>query len=353
MNKIFSRKSIVAISAVLLLACAMVALFPLKAAKQPARAKDTQFDAGSGIELAAVTDVQSENLYRLCKIWGFVKYRHPSVTSGDINWDAELFRVMPKVLNAGDSNTANAEILAWLSAFPFEAADPNLDSANILWINDAKALSEPLSEYLVKLSRVSVTDNENGYAAFQDGDFRVNMSAENTYPAMRSDDTGMKLLALFRYWNIVEYFYPYKDITGENWDDVLREMLPQFVVGSDRLAYVQAVSRLSTFIHDSHASVRDRYGDMQQYFGTKMPPVEFANIDGKIIISAAAAQTQLKTGDIVLSMDGKSIEERVASCKKYVSLSNDDRFAYLLRYSLFGTNNDTAQMEIVRGGEQL
>ncbi|NCC08413.1 MAG: hypothetical protein EOM30_10355 [Clostridia bacterium] len=66
------------------------------------------------------------------------------------------------------------------------------------------------------------------------------MSAENTYPAMRSDDTGMKLLALFRYWNIVKYFYPYKDITGENWDDVLREMLPQFVVGSDRANAAQS-----------------------------------------------------------------------------------------------------------------
>ena len=28
-----------------------------------------------------------------------------------------------------------------------------------------------------------------------------------------ADDSGMRLLALFRYWNMIEYFFPYKHLT--------------------------------------------------------------------------------------------------------------------------------------------
>lgn len=51
-----------------------------------------------------------EFLYKLCKVWGYTKYYHPDVVSGKLNWDAELFKVMPKVLKAN----VNAILLEWL-----------------------------------------------------------------------------------------------------------------------------------------------------------------------------------------------------------------------------------------------
>ena len=38
------------------------------------------------------------------------------------------------------------------------------------------------------------------------------------------------LLELFRYWNYVEYFFPYKYETDQNWNDVLTEMIPKFLM---------------------------------------------------------------------------------------------------------------------------
>ncbi len=365
MKKYFSRNAVMGISAVLVLAAAIAVFVLYKASTQPARLKDNAFDVKSGITLTEATDIQYENLYRLCKVWGFVKYRHQSVTSGDINWDAELFRIMPRILDAKDIGEANAELSAWLKQFPFEVpesdgytAENKLMRADTAWINDAEMLGIPLSEYLSGLFEVYVSDTKNGYASFSAEDIRVSMAAENDYPSMTPDDTGMKLLSLFRYWNIIEYFYPYKDIINEDWNAVLREMLPEFIHGDDRTSYVKAVAHLSTFIHDSHASVNDKHGALLKFIGTKMPPVEFMNIDGQIVISAAADEksttpTQLKAGDVVLSINGRSIDERVEELKKYISISNDDRFALMMRYSLFGTNSDSMDMVIKRGSKTL
>ena len=41
---------------------------------------------GSGIEISQLSDLQSESLYKLCKVWGYAKYRHPSVIDGSLNW---------------------------------------------------------------------------------------------------------------------------------------------------------------------------------------------------------------------------------------------------------------------------
>ena len=64
------------------------------------RDRDTEFAHGSGIVLEDATALQRDSLYKLAKVWGYVKYRHPSVIGGQVNWDAELFRVMPRVLQA-------------------------------------------------------------------------------------------------------------------------------------------------------------------------------------------------------------------------------------------------------------
>ena len=52
------------------------------------RDRDNEFRSGSGIEISQLSDLQSESLYKLCKVWGYAKYRHPSVIDGSLNWDA-------------------------------------------------------------------------------------------------------------------------------------------------------------------------------------------------------------------------------------------------------------------------
>ena len=42
----------------------------------------------------------TENLTALCRLWGLVKYHHPALATGDIDWDAALVEALPAVEQA-------------------------------------------------------------------------------------------------------------------------------------------------------------------------------------------------------------------------------------------------------------
>src|SRR5690606_27579445 len=74
-----------------------------------------------------------------------------------------------------------------------------------------------------------------------------------------------RLLGLFRHWNIINYFFPYKYATDEPWDSVLTNMLPKFRDASTPLDYHLAMLELSNSINDGHNFFTTDY--TRQYFG--------------------------------------------------------------------------------------
>lgn len=146
------------------------------------RQLDTEFARGSGIVLDDATALQKESLYKLAKVWGYVKYRHPSIIAGQINWDAELFRVMPQVLQAADEKAVNTVLLDWLNRFPFEQATAEAAQSELemlagapgtrndsSWISDRAFLGEGLCAYLEPLSHTHAGDWTYAYTAREDG----------------------------------------------------------------------------------------------------------------------------------------------------------------------------------------
>ena len=72
----------------------------------------------SDVRITSPSDTQTDSLYRLCKIWGYMKYRHPDIVSGKTDWDQELLDIMPEVLNADTSSEAEQVLYGWLEGYP-------------------------------------------------------------------------------------------------------------------------------------------------------------------------------------------------------------------------------------------
>jgi hypothetical protein len=53
------------------------------------------------------------------------------------------------------------------------------------------------------------------------------------YADLRLPDAGFQLLALYRFWNIIEYWFPYRDLLDEDWDRVLIEFVPRLALAFD------------------------------------------------------------------------------------------------------------------------
>src|SRR5262249_53862472 len=155
-----------------------------------------------------------ENLTMLGKVWGFLKYHHPSVVAGKHHWDYELFRVLPAVLSAGDRQAGYAAVSSWVRrlgdvppcstciALRTEAdlyVRPDVD-----WIRSEAAVGHDLSELL----RSAYRDRSGGkqfYVSQTAGVGNPVFEHELGYAELKLPDAGYQLLALYRFWNIITY----------------------------------------------------------------------------------------------------------------------------------------------------
>ncbi len=121
------------ITTTVFLICAVILIKNREIKKPLPRDNDTEFASGSKISIEELIELQVKSLYKLCKVWGFTKYHHPSVVDGTLNWDAELFRVIPRVLKATDHKETNEVLCDWLKQFPFKTNSPDEDAS--IWID--------------------------------------------------------------------------------------------------------------------------------------------------------------------------------------------------------------------------
>jgi hypothetical protein len=286
---------------------------------------DKEFDNGSNFQLKEVGKEQIENLRKLCKIWGFLKYHHPAIAKGEVNWDYELFRILHK-LNSSDFDS---EVLNWIksvgSVNSEDVNNPNFTTSKIQpdtkWISDNTFISKELCQELTKIDR-SGREKQNFYISFFPGVNNPNFQTENPYTTMKWDDTGYQLLALFRYWNMIEYFFPYKNLIEKDWDDVLLNYIPEMVSCNTELSYKLTVLGLIGEIHDTHANIWQQDKTLNQFFGNNTAPLEIRFIENKAVVFKTFKQlnsnSQIKSGDIVTQINGietdKIVSEKIKSC---------------------------------------
>lgn len=325
---------------------------------------DKEFDNGSNIKIENLNKNQVENLKKLCKVWGLVKYYHPKVVSGSVNWDYELFRITPYILASKNSNDTDKILYDWIMKLGKvkENAENDKDKEVMLkrdlaWIKDEKYIDKNLGDLLIKISNTNISKRAKAYVSYSKDSPFSDFKNEKAYNNMKYDDSGYKLLSLFRYWNIIEYYYPYKDIIEENWDSVLTEFIPKFIETKDELEYKLAVEGLATKIHDPHAMVSDTNGTLDKYRGDKYAPIEFGLIENQIVIKNVLPkyekECKLKKGDIVLKINDKDIFEVIKEKSKYASLSKKSAIVNRLQYELFATSKDSMNLTIKRDDNKI
>lgn len=130
------------------------------------------------------------------------------------------------------------------------------------------------------------------------------------YPDMAFPSTNYRLLALFRYWNVINYFFPYKDIIGGEWDDVLPRYIPRFEANRNALEYETTLRELSVETHDRHAFMGPTMAFFQKV-GAFIPPVALRYVEGQSMVAAVLdRKAPVRVGDVILGIDGQSMASR-------------------------------------------
>jgi len=267
----------------------------------------------------------------LGRVWGFHKYHHPEIAKGNYNWDYELFRFVPIYLELNNDMERDKLIIDWIDSLgklkECINCKPIKENAflkpDLRWIeNQEEALREKLlfvynSRYQGKHYYIGMSPNVGN------PDFRN----ENAYSTMVYPDDGFRILSLFRYWNIINYFFPYKHLMDKDWNLTLKEYIPIFLNTKTELEYELAALQIIGDIQDTHANLWAGADKSNEWKGKYYSPVHVRFIENKLVVtdyynSELQNEVGLKIGDVITEINGMTVEQIVKEKSKYYPASN-------------------------------
>lgn len=323
---------------------------------------DKEFDKASGIRLSSLTPLMIENLEILGKIWGFLKYYHPEVAKGNYNWDYELFRVLPQIANAKNKKERNKLFNRWIDKYgeiketkDYSISDSSMYShvINLDWIYDKKMFGEELVSKFNKI-RNAKRNHTHYYIQKYHSITDLNKSREPQYLDISWEDQGFRILTLFKFWNAMEYNFPFVEITDRPWNSLLKEFIPRFVEPGDKIDYQETLLELFACINDSHAYYTTSSDLLSGGSGSdySILPVQVAyTFDHQVVVTNSLV-SELKRGDIILKVDNKDIDSIFKQELPYIRASVPSTMIYTILNQLFITINSEITVTYVRSGEE-
>ncbi len=328
---------------------------------------DTQFVKGSGLVVKELSDKQVANLALAAKLWGFLKYHHPVITSGKKHWDFELFRILPKIIAEDDIRTSLA---AWIDGLgPNEACSQCVLLApeklqlkpDLGWLSDEKLLGKTLSEKLLEIHRNRPSKKQFFVSSFPNVGNPI-FNQELNYAGIQFPDPGYQLLGLFRFWNMMQYFNPNREIMSDNpanaanyWHQVLADSVRPFTLAKSRLEYDEQLLHLIAKVNDGHANLRSSLASRPP-IGACQIPVAIRFVEDRPVVMSTNSKIPdpefpLKRGDVITHLDGVAVEMLIEAWRPYYPASNEPARKRDMSSSMTSGACAVAEIEILRDGK--
>ncbi|WP_281634539.1 S41 family peptidase [Flavobacterium luteolum] len=312
---------------------------------------------------SATKITETEKLYATCKVWGFLKYYHPKVAGGELNWDNELLEKLPKIEKAQTKEEFSLIMENWIDdlgpvkeiapiAIPKDVKffDKNFD---LSWINSDKLFSKKLSKKLKFIEE----NRFQGKQFYVEGKEHVkNVSLINErYDHPNFEDKNSKLRMIFMYWNIVEYFFPYKYLMNQKWDKTLTETLPAVIKSENQKDFYTAMKKMVSKMDDSHTEFF-MYGPTLGEGKGRFFPADGKIIDEKIVVTeilgdSVAEAYNIKIGDVITKINDKTIKDLISENRDLICASNEAAYLDKLAKIVLMNSADNVKVEFLKDGK--
>ncbi len=305
---------------------------------------------------------EQDRLLATGKLWITIKYFHPYLAYRDIDWDKALVDALPKVRAATTPAEYDAAIQSMLEALKdpathvgaTTAAPEQNASAQRMWIHNGLVHSAFVIKAGSETETVAIPMGDASSATVRLSEPAVSPAppdpapdrayAESPYPAVEH-----RILTAYKIWAVFHYFFAYRDLMDEDWDDLLPLYLPKFITAKDAREYNLTIAEMLTHVADSHASIESKA--LSEYFGAAPVGLRLRLIEKQPVITqvldADAAKSGVRAGDIVKKIDGETVLDRFKREAKYVAASTPQALgATLMTRILNGPEGSTASLTI-------
>lgn len=141
--------------------------------------------------------------------------------------------------------------------------------------------------------------------------------ADATYPEMTCPPVEYRILAAFRFWNIINFFYGYLQLI-DPWEPRLATMVQMMLDAQNADDYGLDVGIWMTWVPDGHSYISTPA--LTQLIGPAGPPFALLPIgDDYLVMNVHDASFGVQPGDALLAIDGRPIAERLETLTKFAA----------------------------------
>ncbi len=314
-----------------------------------------------------------ENLEKLCKVWGYTKYNHPAFLLGKKDWDEELLKLIPVVSEAKDDevNDILHEWFVSLGEIDYQSTrkrnlppeEQMIVQPNNDWICE-DYLGTELIEDFVQLGEIPNIDRDESPVLFQENGVPQFIN-EKLYKEMNYKDLSYRLLGLFRFWNAVEYYFPYLNLMDESWELLLPDYIQKMININDKTGYELTILSFAAKMNDAHTYLLNGEtniltlgkDDTQmklliEEFGDNFLPVKLMTVENQPVVAAVGKEDcSFMIGDIILKLNDVNINEVIQQRKEYIPIPNEEKQARIYPYLLTSKSKEM-EVTILRNGKE-
>jgi C-terminal processing protease CtpA/Prc len=279
-----------------------------------------------------------ENVMAFARLYGYVRYFHPSDEAATVNWHQFVVNNISQVEKARNSGELATSLQALFrpvaptlrifrkgrkSPLPLELLPAALKPKVIFWshdgygwgdlgktyrservIGDLNSDHDPRKVFIGDLGRGLTASLPLAlwHAAEKADHPNKGLGTTNlAIPPSTARDRATRIGAVIIAWNIFQHFYPYFDVVETNWSQVLKTSLQRAAVDTDNQSFLKTLRLLAAQLHDSHAYVYHPLDS--ELFG---PPINWQWIENQPVVTHVDKGIQgIHLGDVILSIDGR------------------------------------------------
>ncbi|MBK9270545.1 MAG: T9SS type A sorting domain-containing protein [Saprospiraceae bacterium] len=266
-------------------------------------------------------------LAKACQVWGYLKYFHTNLNTCSMDWDSVMLAHIDPIKNAVDDEAFNRALESLIDAAgempvpttPSDEPEPQLlNNLQFFWKDDlvfserVKSSLDTVRARFRSTLNCYVKDNSNysipneGWLAFTNENVHI--------PSPEFPSEAYRLLIMFRYWNIINYFFAYRDLMDVDWFNSLENFIPVMIGAKNQIEYLHTLRYFSATINDAHAIFSNSDYIKLYLGGSSFPRFWMTRIGDQYVVSRAwLPGNELQPGDIILSINGHTIEKLVDS----------------------------------------
>lgn len=349
---------------------------------------------------------QKENLVAFTRIYGYIRYFHPSTEAEGIDWERFAVYGVKYVREARDTEelkqkleelflpiAPTIQIVEQRESFqdPFESYTVTNGSTYVAWQHVGHAnyneydVNEFYKKKKVKFSKdlytkklfqvlpnvndtteVSInqslktsiplvlpTDFANTYGATEQTkqllqQLKRNLS-EGKDKVLDGSELATRIAGVVVFWNAIQHFYPFYEQMDEPWLDVLPIFVEEALESNNSDDYHELLLNMVKKTKDGATNLNvmvDKYR-----YSTKQLPFQVSVIKDKLVITKTLPDSQFNKGDIITEINGVKAKEYLATLMNNFAGSEQLKKTLALEELHYSESRETVNLVVQRGKE--